>query len=445
MMLSLCSVLLAGMLHAATPSSPVKPPVVFMIDNQHALVEFATTVSMKDITISPAELLKNHTGEVSGRRLLLVFKAPLTKTVELTITGLTAVGSVKPLPSLTIAVFPPVWPISRKKLSFLWEDAGAANAYCTANNNITVAHLIGVNPLSTDDAGVLKINGGRVSVDALQSARALLECRQAHQITIAVTITPSTTPVTAVIMKIGDNLVLRRAGYQLIVDVPGDKVGTKITKVLGTTTTAEPEQVLISWDAVHLSCFVNGTAVAIVPTSTHSFTHWTGSGITLGVSDLGLKAAQGTLEGVAIFSRALTAEETAKNVAAYAVKLKARQPVRADSKQILIHAKLVAMTVTPTPEKVLPYKHALITHEYQVLDIVSGKKTDVEPGKHIRVARWGILAGKQTSLAELKIDDDCELTLELFSDHPELERQFTVDTLPEAYDLPYLLDVADQK
>jgi hypothetical protein len=44
-------------------------------------------------------------------------------------------------------------------------------------------------------------------------------------------------------------------------------------------------------------------------------------------------------------------------------------------------------------------------------------------------------------VAEQKVGQQYRLTLESFKDHPDLERQFTVDELPEDFVLPYLLEV----
>jgi hypothetical protein len=112
----------------------------------------------------------------------------------------------------------------------------------------------------------------------------------------------------------------------------------------------------------------------------------------------------------------------------------------ANSTPITLDAELVAATVVPDPKSVLPYKHALVTQDYKVVSIASGGVEGVEPGVVIRVARWGIINGKKTSIATLKKGAKVILTLGRVEDFPSLEREFTVDKLPDNFDAPYLID-----
>ena len=45
---------------------------------------------------------------------------------------------------------------------------------------------------------------------------------------------------------------------------------------------------------------------------------------------------------------------------------------------------------SPNPESILPYRHALIVNEYEIMDVVDGAYTE----KVIRVAQWGIRNGR---------------------------------------------------
>ncbi len=112
-------------------------------------------------------------------------------------------------------------------------------------------------------------------------------------------------------------------------------------------------------------------------------------------------------------------------------------------KRISITAKVLALTKVPEPGKILPYKHAIVTQEVQVVSIDKGALKGIKKGDKLRIARWGILQGQKTDVAKAKVGDVVKLPLEDYKDHPELERQYTVDTLPESFDLPYLLDVSE--
>lgn len=105
-----------------------------------------------------------------------------------------------------------------------------------------------------------------------------------------------------------------------------------------------------------------------------------------------------------------------------------------------IQAQLVNFTPVPAPNDVLPYKHALITQEYKVVSVVKGNLEGVTPGAIIRVARWGIIGGKKTEVANQKKGDTVTLTVGMFDKYPEVATEFTVDKLPENFDAPYLYD-----
>ena len=75
-----------------------------------------------------------------------------------------------------------------------------------------------------------------------------------------------------------------------------------------------------------------------------------------------------------------------------------------------------------------------------MVDVKSGHIDKVDIGKLIRVARWGVVNGQKTDVSNTRVGDRILLTLELYSDHPDLEHYYTVDTLPDNFSLPYLLD-----
>lgn len=111
-----------------------------------------------------------------------------------------------------------------------------------------------------------------------------------------------------------------------------------------------------------------------------------------------------------------------------------------ETKTTEVQLQLVDLTAIPDPQSILPYKHALVVHEYKVLSVNSGHIKGVDAGGSIRVARWGIVGGKKTDVANAKKGDTVTLKLERFSDHPSLANQYTLDELPSNYKLPYVLD-----
>lgn len=115
-------------------------------------------------------------------------------------------------------------------------------------------------------------------------------------------------------------------------------------------------------------------------------------------------------------------------------------PQTSETKTTEVQLQLVDLTTVPDPQSILPYKHALVVHEYKVVSINSGYIKGVDNGATIRVARWGVVGGKKTDVANAKKGDTVTLKLERFSDHPSLANQYTVDDLPSNYKAPYVLD-----
>jgi len=113
-----------------------------------------------------------------------------------------------------------------------------------------------------------------------------------------------------------------------------------------------------------------------------------------------------------------------------------------ETKSTTVQATLVDLTEVPDPQSILPYRHALIVQEYKISKVTSGTIKDVAVGSIIRVARWGVVGSKKTPIADQKKGDVLTLTLEKMSDHPTLDHQYTVDTLPSNYTAPYLLDMS---
>ena len=86
----------------------------------------------------------------------------------------------------------------------------------------------------------------------------------------------------------------------------------------------------------------------------------------------------------------------------------------------------------PDPADILPYRAALVVNEYDVEKIVSGKYRR----KAVRVAQWGIIDGERAPVSQAEPGEPARLVIEPWADHPELESEQQIDSLPEDFDLP---------
>lgn len=71
----------------------------------------------------------------------------------------------------------------------------------------------------------------------------------------------------------------------------------------------------------------------------------------------------------------------------------------------------------PAPESILPYRHALVVNEYEIVHVVEGEY----PERRMLVAQWAIRDGRVLDEARRFAGAASRLSLERFDAHPELE------------------------
>ena len=98
------------------------------------------------------------------------------------------------------------------------------------------------------------------------------------------------------------------------------------------------------------------------------FSNWTPHHLVLGDEWNGERNWSGTLEGVAVFSRALNADEVKREHEAYQ-RIRARRPA---VPHLVIDAELVKLSKVPTLKEIAPYREALVVGEYRVKQVVEG-------------------------------------------------------------------------
>lgn len=115
-----------------------------------------------------------------------------------------------------------------------------------------------------------------------------------------------------------------------------------------------------------------------------------------------------------------------------------RGPVKST---VTVVATLKASSKIPAPKTIAPYKNALISGDYTVVKLVSGKDPHVKVGQVVRVFRWGIRKGAVTALGKLKKGAQATLALKPLNDLPEMQREFQADDLPVSDSTFYFVEV----
>jgi hypothetical protein len=140
---------------------------------------------------------------------------------------------------------------------------------------------------------------------------------------------------------------------------------------------------------------------------------WGTRQLVMGAAWSGADAWRGRMEGIAVFPRALTAEETAGEAAA----IRALQAVRKPATTVRFRGTLVRQAKTSALEDIRPYTRSLTAAEYKVKQVLAGEWN--QPS--ITVLHWMIMDGKRLPIADRKLGTVLELSAERLDEHPQLE------------------------
>ena len=111
----------------------------------------------------------------------------------------------------------------------------------------------------------------------------------------------------------------------------------------------------------------------------------------------------------------------------------------ADAGRVVLNAQLTKAGSVPTPEEILPYRHALVVNEYKVVDVISGGYKN----KAIPIAQWAIRDGRVLPEARRVAGMGLTLTVERYDAHPELEGERLLSESQSK--LPLYYDVTERQ
>jgi hypothetical protein len=108
----------------------------------------------------------------------------------------------------------------------------------------------------------------------------------------------------------------------------------------------------------------------------------------------------------------------------------------AETGRIVVDVRLVQPGPVPTPQSILPYRHALVVNDYEVVKLVDG----TYGASRVRVAQWAVRDSRVLAGARKTAGAAFTLTLERYDAHPELEGERLIGG-SEAAGLPLYYDV----
>ncbi|HUU95523.1 MAG TPA: LamG-like jellyroll fold domain-containing protein [Phycisphaerae bacterium] len=423
-----------------------------VMDDRHVLAEFDEPMQLKDAaaTLASGTAVAGVKAGPLARDLLISLEAALPHRDKLSIMGAFDLAQVPNAPpNGTLSITQPAWPPNRAGLVFLWETESKPS-FCLDNARAWF-DPVRMNPMGRarfDRFGAMLLEGG--AMFATDAARCIAErCRATGEWSIEAVVMPA-------------NEYQGRAGsprrilgcnrdgnpnFAFSLDQEAGNLSVALTvrtpdgpkahrAVLGAVAADRPHHVIVSYTPGKLRGWLNGKTSFESDVSGQlswenpSYT----DGLHFGGGERTPSPWRGKIEGVAVYSKGVSAEDAAGSFAAYAAVLKAR-PAIARTRLV---GRLCAKAAVPKPEEISPYRDALVVQEYDVLRVVEGKYRE----KKIRVAHWGLLDMQPTAPTRMTVGAECTLLVERFADHPELEGQ-VLRELDENLDMVMFCDVSN--
>ena len=115
----------------------------------------------------------------------------------------------------------------------------------------------------------------------------------------------------------------------------------------------------------------------------------------------------------------------------------ARRPAGAgEAGRLVVSVRLDRPGPIPTPQEILPYRHALVVNDYRVVDVLQG----AYPERQIQIAQWAIRDSRELAEARKIAGAAFTLTVDKYDAHQELEGERLISdsaasTLPLYYDV----------
>jgi hypothetical protein len=435
------------------PARPPEPKRVLVHDaGREVVVLFDEPIAPVKPSLrfeSGASVRDWHVAE-DGRTVALNRDSPVETEDHLLIAGFVDRAQVpNPMEPHRLLVEPRQWPSRDNGLVFLWKTARDPNL---VRGPLTkVPHTYQLEPhrkARLDHDHAMAVSGGSFRVLEF-GRRAVWGFRATNSVTVEATLQPATlepkrdrnlagivtfsypeddgTHLSFALAQRGDELVFR-----LGTSLTGPRGSEPLS--LGRVSTSEPTHVIVSYRPGRLHGYVNGERVLDTGAVSGDLGSWsTDDRLQFGMGYDSGSDWNGSIEGVALYTRFMGPAEAAANARAYLELIAEREPVE----QVEVRVKLVGRSHVPTLKEIVPYREALVMYEYEVLEVLAGELGD----EIVRVAHWAILDGRPQSTVEHEVGEEDRLTLEPFDDNPQVENTYLSDTLELALEVPVYLDV----
>jgi hypothetical protein len=428
--------ILRGRVRVRAPQSP-SVQAIFLQGDREVVVEFDEPIGIAQLRVEAPKGIQVAAKRAERQRLILALASELKQPVSIGLAGISDLAQrPNALARTNVTIHPLEWPTDRNGLVFAWRTAAAPiNAVDPATGKPATSKITRRNAARLDHDSALVLNGG--SCTATNADLPLLEaCRAAGALTIEATLRPAslTQAGPARIVSFSSdpssrNFTLGQHLDKLVLRLRTPQTGPNGTNPeieLCQVQTNRAQHLVVTYSNGSLCCYVDGARVLESSKIQGDFSNWTPHHLVFGDEWNGERNWSGTLEGIAVFSRALNSDEV-KREHESCQRIRARRPA---VPEIAIDADLVKLSKSPTLKEILPYREALLVGEYRVKQVVKGKVD----AKIIRVAHWALLDGAARAPTTRKPGWSGRLNLEAFDANPQLKSLFLSDTLEDNFE-----------
>jgi hypothetical protein len=381
-----------------------------------------------------------------GRDLVVKLAQPLAQSDVLQLEGVVDRAAVPHrLPPTRVPVERSAWPGSDEGLAFVFATDGVRSVARDLDTGQDREFTVVPHGRARFDAhGALLTAGGWFEAEDLPR-RFSAAFREAGAFSLEVTVRPkhrATSEDRRIVSLAVDE---RKQNVSLSQDGDHAELRIRTSDGEGHAHTREPfaqfaageaTHLLVSYRPGRLVAYQDGRKVLDTDAVTGDLSAWRdGARLTFGANPGGGSDFQGRVEGVSLYHRFFEAEEAAAHANAYLHLMAEREPVP----RLQLNARLLAASVLPTPEQIVPYREALVLNEYEVPE-----KRRAQLGfERVRVAHWAILDGMSQQVPAQAGGPPVALEIEPWERHPRLESTYLSDTLELDLDVPLYVDVSD--
>jgi hypothetical protein len=107
--------------------------------------------------------------------------------------------------------------------------------------------------------------------------------------------------------------------------------------------------------------------------------------------------------------------------------------------RIVVDARVAGVGEVPTPESIVPYRHALVVNRYEIVKVLEGTPA----GRELAVAQWAIRNARVLEESRRSVGEVRRLTLERYEAHPELEGERLIQG-DDVAKMPLYYDISGQ-